>query len=162
MEKLQVLAAVMPDTRAVVDAALGRICDVIYAANPSDAVTQFGTLTGFALIICCVHFGPDQVLSLVQRIASNPTKPPVPILCLRAYHGVLPEEAFRAVNDACAAFNARYLDMTHWVDAEGYDAALRRVRDVVASMVRYSSAQHSPSNWAASPAAGHDPFKRYD
>jgi hypothetical protein len=97
----------------------------------------------FSLILCGVHFDDIRVLELLQSIASNRKDRPVPVLCVRAARGVVREDAYGALSLACSELGGRYLDMTHWIDAEGKDSARHMFQVIVATMIRDSGRRHS-------------------
>jgi CheY-like chemotaxis protein len=138
MNRPRILAAVRPGSLQLVDAALGRDYAVTHATSLTEAAMHLSGSADFSLILCSVHFDGSRVLDLLQSIASNPKAAPVPVLCVRAERGVLQEAAYGALSFACSALGARYLDVTHWIDAEGRDAARRMFEGVVASMIRHS------------------------
>lgn len=146
MSRPHILAAVRPGSRASVDAALGRTYAITHATSLSDADHHLRGSAEFSLILCSVHFDGSRVLDLLQSIASNPTAAPVPVLCVRAERGVLPEEAYGALSFACSALGARYLDMTHWIDVEGKDGARSIFQGIVASMIRHSGRRTDSSD----------------
>jgi|GEM_PF-3200356 len=142
MTKARVLCAVLPDSFIGKEVALESTYAVTYVTTLAEAYDALAH-GSFDLLVCGVHFDNCQMPLLLHHCKSTPRHAAMPFVGVRAYRGKLPESMYVQIRHAASLLGAIYVDLTHWVDADGREAASRDFKGLIATLLRQSAVNHS-------------------
>jgi hypothetical protein len=142
MTKARLLCAVLPDSVIGKDVALESTYAVTYVTTLAEAYAALAH-DSFDLLVCGVHFDDCQMPLLLHHCKSDPRHVAMPFVSVRAYPGRLPESTYRQIRKAASLLGAVYVDLTHWIEADGREAAILDFRGVIASLLRRSTVNDS-------------------
>jgi hypothetical protein len=136
MTKQRILCAVLDQSFIAKEVALEATYAVTYVTTLAEACAVLAH-DSFDLLVCGVHFDNCQ---------SDPRHAAMPFVCVRAFRGRLPESTYGQIRKAASLLGAVYVDLTHWIDADGRESALRDFKGLIATLLRQSSLYDSDEN----------------
>lgn len=107
---------------------------IYIASSTNEALSMLGCgdIDG---IVAGVHFNDGNVFEFLRTVRTNPNYSKIPFIVVRAAHGRLRQDSYRAVEIACAQEGVAYIDGVELVARLGEDAGhaelRRRVQEIV-------------------------------
>jgi hypothetical protein len=145
MTKQRILCAVLDQSFIAKEVALEATYAVTYVTTLAEACAVLAH-DSFDLLVCGVHFDNCQMPLLLHHCKSDPRHAAMPFVCVRAFRGRLPESTYGQIRKAASLLGAVYVDLTHWIDADGRESALRDFKGLIATLLRQSSLYDSDEN----------------
>ena len=142
MTKFRILCAVLPQSFIVKAVAPESTYAVTYVTTLAEAYAALAH-DSFDLLICGIHFDNCQMPLLLHHCKSDPRHAAMPFVSVRAFRGRLPESTYQQIRKAASLLGAVYVDLTHWTDSHGQEAAIRNFRGLIATLLRQSAGDDS-------------------
>jgi len=134
MRFLSVLAAVHPKLRDIVWRTLGQNADVSFVETLDQAICDL-ELHDYSLILSSTQFNESRMLDLLQHCARSPAISQTSFVCMGATVGRLPERSDSDVQVAVHSIGAKYIDLRHWIETDGYEHGAAKFRDAISSLI---------------------------
>lgn len=132
-EKLIILTAEVPGVIPVVQEAWSNHFNMTFCCSMQDADRLLAM--HFDVIVCGTHFAESKMFELLRHAKASPASCDTPILCVRVFDGELDSSVFQGISLAAAVLGAAgFVDLNRWRREYGFDAARKKLRDLVASL----------------------------
>ncbi|MDB5824564.1 MAG: hypothetical protein JWR21_3268 [Herminiimonas sp.] len=137
MGSARILCGVLPDSIIRRSDVLQPLYDVTFVTTLDEAHTALASIN-FDLIICGVHFDDGQMPLLLQHCKSDRRLNAVPFVGFRVRGGRLPESTYVHVREMTTLLGGVYVDLVHWIDSRGLEAALSDLKAEIATLLRHN------------------------